>query len=145
MEVELFNNYIIPENPQKTLTPCEPVSSFRGAVTNVRNLLAIQDNRISSSTDLTALDDLLQSLESGGFVAPPEIMHPPVMAPFPASQGQPPLPNLPQSIDWTVLLNEDPSEPISDPVFYQSYLGSALPEIDLSILQLPQVWTAVAS
>ncbi|KAI9570246.1 C-terminal domain of homeodomain 1-domain-containing protein [Boletus coccyginus] len=126
-EVELFNNYIIPEDPQKTLTP------------------SIQDNRISSSTDLTTLDDLLQSLESGGFVAPPEIMHPPAMAPFPVSQGLPSLPDLSQSIDWTALLNEDPFEPNSDPVFCQSYLGSALPEIDLSILQLPQVWTVVAS
>jgi len=144
-EVELFNNYIIPEDPRKSLTPCESVASFRRAVINVRNLLAIQDNRVSASTDLIALDDPLQSLESGGFVALPEITHPPTMAPFPASHGLPPLPDLSQFIDWTALLNEDPSEPTSDPLFCQSYLDSALPELDFSTLQLPQVWTAVAS
>ena len=42
-------------------------------------LLAIQGAR-ASSTDLIALEYLLQSLESGGFVASPEIIHPPTMA-----------------------------------------------------------------
>ena len=37
-EVELFQNYNIPEDPQKAITPGESVSSFWGAVTNVRRL-----------------------------------------------------------------------------------------------------------
>ena len=38
-EIELFQNYVIPEDPQKSLVPCESVSSFRDAVvTNVRHL-----------------------------------------------------------------------------------------------------------
>ncbi|KAG8219497.1 putative mating-type protein beta [Butyriboletus roseoflavus] len=129
-EIELFNNYSIPENPQKVFTP------------------PIQDNQIlSSSTDLTALDDLLQSLETGGFVAPPEIMQPPTMASFtnPVSQGLPLLPDLSQTIDWTALFNEDPAEPTCDPMFPQSYVNPALPDIDLSALQLPHVWTTVTS
>ena len=102
---------------------------------------------MSSSTDLTALNDLLQSLESGGFVAPPEIMHPSTMslAPDPISYGLPLLPDLAQSIDWSALLNEDPTKSTSDSIFPQSYINSDLPEIDLSILQLPQVWTTVVS
>lgn len=110
-------------------------------------LLAIQDNQIPSSTDLIALDNLLQSLESGGLVAPPETMQPPTMASVydPVSQSLPLLPDLSQTIDWTALLNEDPPEPTHDSIFSQSYVISVLPNIDLSVVQLPQVWTAVAS
>ena len=74
-------------------------------------------------------------------------MHPPTMAsaPDPVFQGLPLLPDLSQSIDWTALLNEDPSGSANDPMFPQTYFNSTLPEIDLSILQLPQVWTTVAS
>ena len=66
------------------------------------------------------------------------------LAPDPISYGLPLLPDLSQSIDWTALLNEDPTKSTSDPIFPQSYINSDLPEIDLSILQLPQVWTTVA-
>jgi hypothetical protein len=74
-------------------------------------------------------------------------MHPPTMSlvPNPVSHGLPLLPDLSQSIDWTALLNEDPAKFTSDPIFPQSYVDSDLPEIDLSILQLPQAWTTVAS
>ena len=54
-------------------------------------------------------------------------------------------PDLPQSIDWTTLLDEGPSEPASDSLFPQSYVDYALPGIDLSMLQLPQLWTTVSS
>lgn len=37
-EVELFNNYSIPEDLQKALTPRESVSSFRGVVPDIRHL-----------------------------------------------------------------------------------------------------------
>ncbi|KAF8140605.1 C-terminal domain of homeodomain 1-domain-containing protein [Boletus edulis] len=126
-EVELFNNYSMPEDPQETFA------------------LPIQDNQISS-TDLIAFEDILQSLDSGGFYAPPDIACPPTMAlvPDPVPQGLL-FPDLSQTIDWTALLNEDPSEePTCGPVFPRSYVDSSLPEID-SILQLPQVWTTVAS
>ena len=85
------------------------------------------------------LEDLLQSLDSTGFVAPPEIMHPSTMTsvPDPLSQGLSLLPDLSQSIDWTALLNENTPEPASDSLFSQSYIDSTLPEIDLSMLQLP--------
>ncbi|KAF8560025.1 hypothetical protein OG21DRAFT_1479878 [Imleria badia] len=121
-EVELFNNYSIPEDLQKALTP------------------PIQDNQSSSSTDLTALEDLLRSLDSGGFVAPPEIMHPPTMVYLKASCHYPIFHS--SSIGS---LNGYPSEPASDSLFPQSYVDSVLPEIDLSMLQLPQLWTTVAS
>ncbi|KAF8119220.1 C-terminal domain of homeodomain 1-domain-containing protein [Boletus edulis] len=127
-EVELFNNYSIPEDPQEAPNP------------------PTQDNQILSATDLTTLEDLLQSLESGGFFAPPDIARPPTMAlvPDPVPQGLL-FPDLSQTINWTALLNEDPSEgPTCGPVFPRSYVDSSLPEID-SILQLPQVWTTVAS
>ncbi|KAF8545987.1 hypothetical protein OG21DRAFT_1518416 [Imleria badia] len=128
-EVELFNNYTIPQYLQEAVTP------------------PIQHNQISSSTDLTVLEDLLQSLDSSGFVAPPEIMYPSTMTlvPDPLSQDLSLLPDFSQSIDWTALLNEVASEPASASLFHQSYVNSALPEIDLSILQLPPLWTAVAS
>ena len=102
-------------------------------------LLVVQDNRISTSTDLATLDDLLQSLEDGDFVLPPEIMDPSPMAPVSGhvSQGIPLLPNLSQPIDWIGLLNNSSR----DPIFSQSCGISALPEIDLSILQLPEVLT----
>lgn len=144
-EVQLFNNYSIPGDLQN-LTPRESVSSLWMLLLTFDTLLAMQDNQ-TSSTDLTVLEDFLQSLESGGFVASPEIIHPlkTTSVPDPVSQDLPLLPNLSQSIDWTAFLNEDPSEPTSDPTFPQFYFGSALPEINLSILQLPQAWTTVAS
>ena len=100
-------------------------------------LLVVQDNRISTSTDLATLDDLLQSLENGSFVLPPEIMHPSTMAPVSdhVPQGIPLLPNLSQAIDWTTPL----SDSSRDPMFSQSCATSALPEIDFSILQFPHM------
>ena len=35
-EVELFNNYILPENPQEALIPCESALFFGVAVANVQ-------------------------------------------------------------------------------------------------------------
>ncbi|KAF8560026.1 hypothetical protein OG21DRAFT_1502385 [Imleria badia] len=64
--------------------------------------------------------------------------------PDPLSQGLLPLPDLSRSIDWIALLNGYPSEPASDSLFPQSYVDSVLREIDLSMLQLPQLWTTVA-
>jgi len=125
-EVELFNNYTLPENSQTTLIP------------------PIQDNPVLPSTDLTTLDDLFQSLESDSFAAPLEMTHPPVVASVP-HRGLSDLPDLSQPIDWTALLNEDPFELGNDPIFPQPFVNSALPGIDLSMMQLPQVWTPVAS
>lgn len=145
-EVNLFNNYSIPEDLQKVLAPRESVSSLRMLLLTFDTSLAIQDNQISS-TDLTVLEDFLQSLESGGFVASPGLILPPTMTPVPdpVSQDLPLLPDLSHSIDWTALLNEDPSEHTSEPMYPHFYANSALPDIDLSILQLPQVWTTIAS
>lgn len=50
-----------------------------------------------------------------------------------------------QSVNWTVLLNEVLSELTGDPLCPQSYVNSALPEIDLSIPQLPLVWATEAT
>ena len=141
-DVELFNNYSNREDLKKTLAPRESASSFRDAVANIRH----QDHQISSSMDLIAFEDLLQSIESGGIVAPPELMDGPTVAsvPDPLSQGLSPLLDIPQSIDWTALLNENTLEPAIDSLFPQSHIDPTLPEIDLSMLQLPPLWTTVA-
>lgn len=80
-------------------------------------------------------------------MVPPEITHPPTITPLPdpASQDLSLLSDLSQSIDWTTLLNEDPSALAGGSLWHQPYANSALPEIDLSILQLPLAWTMVAS
>lgn len=106
----------------------------------------IQDHQISSPTDLIAFEDPLQSLESGGFVAPPEIIHAPTVASVPdlLNHGLSLPLDLSLSIDWIALLNENAPEPASDSLFPQSYIDSTLPEIDLFMLQLPPLWTTVA-
>ena len=144
-EIELFNKYTLPENPQEVPVLRESLISF-GLVVIFNMLLAIPDYESSSSADLAALDDLLKSLGSDDFVTPPEIMHPPTSALTASSVSQdlPILPDLSQFIDWTALLNES-SQPTCDSIISQPYVDSTLPEIDLSFLQLPQVWTAVAS
>lgn len=111
------------------------------------SLLAVQANQMSSSADLTALEDLLQFLEDGGFAALPETTNSSsaVSVADPISQGLSLLPDFSQTVDRTTLLNEDSSESTSGPIFSHSHFNSFLPEIDLSILQLPQEWTAVTS
>ena len=107
----------------------------------------VQDHQISSSTDLIAFEDPLQFLESSGFVASSEIMHAPTVASVPdlLNHGLSLPPDLSQFIDWTTLLNGGPSEPASDSLFPQSYVDYALPGIDLSMQQLPQLWTTVST
>ena len=79
------------------------------------SLLAVQANQISSSADLTALEDLLQFLEDGGFAALPETTNSSsaVSVADPISQGLSLLPDFSQTVDRTTLLNEDSSESTS--------------------------------
>lgn len=139
LEVELFNNYVIPDPLLPLASSC---FSFGMLSPTSDILLTIQDNQTPSSTDLVALQDILQSLESGGFVTPPKTTRLPTMTlvPDPACQGLSSPLDHSQSIDWTALLNEDPSEPNNDSLCSQSQVNSALPEIDLPMPQFPLLW-----
>lgn len=139
-EVELFDNYNIPQEPQK-----QPFKSLNSreyfcfallySSSRPRSLLATEDQP-STSVDLFALDDFLQSLDSGGSVAPSETMDSAITVS--AADTVPQDLSLSESIDWTALLNAQTYEPALDSIFDPFHTNSLpLPEIDLSILQLP--------
>lgn len=86
--------------------------------------------------DLFSLS-FLQSLESEGFVAPSDIMNPAIAVSAVDSIPQD-LSLSSESIDWTALLDGQISEPSLDSIFVQPHTDLLpLPEVDLSILQLP--------
>ncbi|KIJ08122.1 hypothetical protein PAXINDRAFT_102675 [Paxillus involutus ATCC 200175] len=137
-EVELFSDYSIPQDLQKRTS---------------KSLSPAQDSQTPASTDLAMLESLLQSIESGGFVAPSETVIS-TSVPFITSLADSTCHDVslssdpPPSIDWTTLLySTEPFEPTIDSIFpQQSYTDcQPLPEIDLSILQLPQVTSQTTS
>ncbi|KAG8219503.1 putative homeodomain protein [Butyriboletus roseoflavus] len=133
-EVELFRDYSIPGNP-KHAPKCPPASAV--------------DTQISVPTDLSDLDSLLQSLGSDTFATPPESVLPTDVngAPYTTSFDSS-IPDMSQiNIDWTSLLNgADTYQPTVYSTFSQYPADSQpLPEIDLSMLQLPQVLPSVNS
>ncbi|KAF8846028.1 hypothetical protein BDN67DRAFT_1064535 [Paxillus ammoniavirescens] len=140
-EVELFNDYSIPQDLQKRAPKSPPRT---------------QDSRSSASADLAVLESLLQSIESGKFVAPSETANltpPSFIASLPdsASYDVGSSSDLSQSIDWTTLLNSpktfEPAIDANQIVFPQQLCADSqpLPEIDLSILQLPLVMPTAMS
>ena len=111
--------------------------------------MATAATHIPAPCNLSDLDSLLQSVNGDPFTTPSHILSPSNMtgAPYTTSLDSS-VPDISQSnLDWTSLLN--------DPEAYQSTVfptypqyptdSQPLPEIDLSMLQLPQVIPAVNS
>ena len=109
--------------------------------------LAAADTQIPVPPDLSDLDSLLQSMGGDAFVTPLEGVPPTDVtgvsytASFDSS-----IPDMSQTnIDWTSLLNgTDTYQPTTYSTFPQYPTDSQpLPEIDLSMLQLPQILPTV--
>ncbi|KAF9245780.1 hypothetical protein BU15DRAFT_85472 [Melanogaster broomeanus] len=136
-EVELFSDYSLPQDPRKCTS---------------KSLSLTQDSQTSASRDLAELESLLQSIQSGEFVTPSETANSSstsLTAHFSDSTSyHVPLPSdLSHPLDWTELLNSTEAfVPTIDSTFPQfQTVSQSLPEIDLSILQLPQVMPTVTS
>ncbi|KAG9314047.1 hypothetical protein JVU11DRAFT_4826 [Chiua virens] len=126
-DVELFKDYSIPGN-SKHASNCAP---------------APIDTHIPVPTDFTDLDHLLQSLGGHTFTAPSETETSPEIPLIPNSTSlNSSIPDPSQiSIDWSSLLNStEAHQPTIYPTFPQYPIEpQPLPEIDLSMLQLPHV------
>ncbi|KAF9225447.1 hypothetical protein BS17DRAFT_879469 [Gyrodon lividus] len=127
-EVELFSDYSILQDLRKRISKSPPPST--------------QESRTSASTHLTELESLLQSIETCGFVAPSKTVNSTSALADPLSLDVPLSSDLSQSINWTTLLNNTETfEPTIDSILPQQLYTDPqpLPEIDLSMVQLPQV------
>ncbi|KIJ66276.1 hypothetical protein HYDPIDRAFT_186703 [Hydnomerulius pinastri MD-312] len=132
-EVELFSDYCIPQDLRRTSkSPSPHTPEYQTSATTL-------------PTNLAELDSLLQSFGDNALVASaqtPEESSTSFMAPYTHSSSLDfPLPS-DLTIDWTALLNNSETlAPMVDTIFPQSYPSESqpLPEIDLSMLQLPQL------
>ncbi|KAF8560028.1 hypothetical protein OG21DRAFT_1502387 [Imleria badia] len=130
-EVELFKDYSITGNPRRT--PKYPPAP----------------THISAPSDLSDLDSLLQSIDSDPFITPPRIVPPSNMTgTLYTTSLDSSIPDISQTnIDWTSLLNDTGAYQPTVYSTFPQYPTDAQPllEIDLSMLQLPQVVPAVDS
>ena len=109
--------------------------------------LAAAGTQIPVPTDLSDLDSLLQSIGGDVFVTPPESVPSTDVtgAPYAASFDSSISDMSQTNIDWASLLNgTDTYQPTAYSTFPQYPADSQpLPEIDLSMLQLPQILPTV--
>ena len=100
--------------------------------TFVFHLLTLTAKSSLATEDQFVLDDFLRTLESGGFVLPSEVA-------IPTADTVPQVLSLSsEHIDWNAPFDTQTCEPTFDSIFGRFHTNSLpLPEIDLSILQLP--------
>lgn len=137
-EVELFKDYSIPGVPKcaPEFPPARKCSHPPAILLRILKETATTDTSMSAVTDLSDIDSLLQSIISDTLVTPSEstpLFNTPGTTYMPSFDSK--TPDTPH-IDWTSLCN--------GPVTYQSSIRP-LPEIELSMLQLPHVMPAVNS
>ena len=110
--------------------------------------MATAATHIPAPCNLSDLDSLLQSVDGDSFITPSHILPPSNETGTHTTSLDSSIPDISQTnLDWTSLLN--------DPEAYQSTVfptypqcptdSQPLPEIDLSMLQLPQVVPAINS
>ncbi|KAN0100309.1 C-terminal domain of homeodomain 1 domain containing protein [Tylopilus felleus] len=132
-EVELFKDYSIPRST-KYAPKCPPAPTVK--------------NAISAMTDLSDLDTLLQSICNDSFILSSNVLPSDVTGDSYAVSLDSLLPDIPQTnLDWTSLLNDAETY---QPTVYSTLPqyptdSQPLPEIDLSMLQLPHVLPTVDS